>query len=96
MSLELTITSNAPDGSADTVGRKLFDNITFTEESLWKANLVFNMVTGQDLPENEYSPDELFDLIWNTVQNKGVMLELAVDTYQDQKRMKISKYHPSA
>jgi len=96
MRLELTINSSSPAEGVETVGRKVFDNITFTEESLWKANLVFNVVTGSDIPEEEYSADELFDLIWNNVQNKQVTLELEEEQYEGRKRMRISKYHQIA
>ena len=91
MQIEFTITSPGPDPKVETIGRKLWDNLTFTEQSIWKSNFLHVAVTGQDIPDKEFSSDEFFAYMWNVVQNKPVLLEVVEGSYNGQARMEISK-----
>ncbi|MBT9167913.1 MAG: hypothetical protein DDT19_01257 [Syntrophomonadaceae bacterium] len=92
MNLELTIQTQGPNPDVKTVGKAIYDVITFTEDSLWRANLLYNVVTGKDIPEADYTADELFALLWNTIANKVVTIEVQDDTYEGVTRPKVTRY----
>lgn len=92
MQLELTLNSEGPNKEVKTVGKCVYDNITFTEDSMWKANLLFSVLTGKDIPVADYTPDELFNLIWNAAQNKSLIVEIADEVYDGVARPRVTRY----
>lgn len=91
MSLEFTIQSQGPNPNVNTIGKTVYGNYIFTEDSLWIANILYSVVTGSNIPEADYTPDEFFNLLWNVAQNKSVMIEVTDKEYQGVTRSNITK-----
>lgn len=93
MQLEFTLNSEGPNPAVKTIGKAVYDNLTFTEDSLWRANLLFNVVSGgQDIPAADYTPDEFFNMLWNACQNKQLVIEITDEVYEGTARPKVSRY----
>lgn len=96
ISLQFTISSNGPDPNEKTMGRKLFENLLLTEDSLWRADLVFKAATGKKIPEvlepeKSYSTDEFYGFFSNLVINKEVILVVGVEVYEGKTQNKVSE-----
>ncbi len=96
MSIEFTLNSQGPNPESRTVGKCVYDNITFTEDSIWKANTLYSAVTGRDIPEGDYTPDELFALLWNVCQGKEVIITVADETYEGITRPRVTSIQRTA
>ena len=92
VSVEHTVTTQGPDLTEKTIGRKVFDNLVLTEESLWRVNSTFKAVTGEDLPEGEFEIDELAGIISSRLSNQEATIqvknEVRKDTGEVQSRIK--------
>ncbi|MGW8177342.1 MAG: DUF669 domain-containing protein [bacterium] len=93
--LELTLRSQGPIAEVNTVGRKVFDRIMLMEEAMWRLNLPFKAVTGQDLPKGqEFSVEELCNFIRSHVLNKDVVVNTDLEEYQGTMRERVKSYVP--
>ncbi len=94
--VELTIITKGPNGDKEkTIGRKVFDNLTLTENALWKVGAAFKAVTGKDLPEGDYTCDELTNLITSAMTGKSVCVSLSLDQNEGYKpKNKVDSYAP--
>jgi len=81
--LELTLLTESPDPNVSTVGRKVFTNLTMTEESLWWSNSFFRAVHGKDIPEGEYEVDELINLLTSHLLQGEVLVRIQEGTGPD-------------
>lgn len=77
MSIGFTLTSEGPDPAIKTIGRKIFANVTFTEESIWFGNQIHVAATGKDLPDKDFTPDEFFTYLWSKVDKKNFILTIS-------------------
>jgi hypothetical protein len=95
MQLELTLLSQGPNAEVKTINRKVVDMIPITEETIWRANMVFKACTGADLVAGtEYSVEEFINYLAGNVVNKEVVINLDVEQYQGQIRNRVKGYNP--
>jgi hypothetical protein len=83
LNVEFTIQSQGPDETQKTVGRKVFDSWTMTENALGIINTKFKALTGSDLPAGEMTVDAFVAMITSAVTNKEALIEVVIDTGQD-------------
>jgi hypothetical protein len=91
---EFTLLSQGPTAEIKTVGRKVFDNTTFTEESLWKLASLLEAV-GEKLEPGEFELEDLVNFTTSRVLNKELVLRVEVETYQGQVRTRVKEYKPA-
>lgn len=89
---EFTLMSQGPDEKVSTVGRKVFDQTTLTEESLWKLNQLYNACTGEQLPPGEYSEEELINFVTSRCLNREIFIKIEHDVYQGQTRVRVTSF----
>ena len=93
MQIELTLNSEGPNTDVKTIGKCVYDNITFTEDSIWRANLLYSAVTGgQDIPRADYTADEFFNLLWSVCQNRQLIIEVTDEVYEGVARPRVTRY----
>jgi len=90
-----TVLSQGPSSEVNTVGRVVTSNLTFTEDSMWRANQLYRAVTGRDLEPGEYNAEELAEMIANAARTKEVVIVVDVDEYQGTKRNRITEIRPA-
>lgn len=76
LGIEYTVTSEGPDDSVKTQGRKVFDNLTFTEECLQMIFKRYLAITGEELPEGDYTDEELRDVVANGILNRECVIKV--------------------
>lgn len=91
LSIEFTLLGKDSTGKS-VVGRKVFDNVTFEESMIWKWNSLYNMATGEDIPDSDFTFDEMVGLVGEAINNKVFNLELTTEVYGDKENNKIAKY----
>jgi hypothetical protein len=95
MQLELTLLSQGPNAEVKTINRKVVDMIPITEETIWRANMVFKACTGTDLVAGtEYTVEDLINYIAGNIMNKEVVINVDVEQYQGQMRNRVKGYNP--
>lgn len=47
--LEITVNSQGPNTNEKTIGRKLFENVVISPETMWRVDIVLKACTGQGL-----------------------------------------------
>jgi hypothetical protein len=75
---ELTIQSQGPDESIKTIGRKVGDNWTMTENALSVWATAYKVLVGKELPEGEFEIDEFVARITSDVLNKECLVQLEI------------------
>lgn len=85
MKVTYNLLGTQPSGTT-AVGRKVFDNIVFEENMLWKFNQVFSAVTGEDLPEESLTIDELYGMISAAIYGAIVTIEVTTEKQKDSDR----------
>ena len=93
MKVEYNLLGTQPSG-ATAVGRKVFDNIVFEESMLWKFNQVFSAVTGEDLPEDSLTIDEIYGMISSAINGAMVTIEVVTEkqTDSDREQNRVKKF----
>lgn len=77
-----TLSGTNPSGKS-VAGRKVIENIVFSNETLWKVNQPYKAIMGEDIPEGDFTVDELYGLFKETTENKRVSIEVIIEPYQD-------------
>jgi len=76
-----------------TIGKKVVDNITLTEDSLWRANELYNAATGEDLPQRAFETEEEFTaFLVAALQNKPLLLDISIGVYKGKPRNSIDSF----
>lgn len=75
---ELTVQTQGPDETVKTIGRKIFDGWTMTEESLPVVNAAYKALTGEDLPAGEYEIDEFVAIITSRILNREALVQVDI------------------
>lgn len=70
----------APSG-ANVTGRKVFDNIVIQQETLWKLNQPYAAVKGEDLPEGDFTVDELYQIFKDVTENAKLTVDVGTESY---------------
>lgn len=83
-----SLLGNGPDGKS-VANRKAFDNITIEESMVWKLNTLYKACTGDDLPQESFTQDELFLLVKNVAEGHTVSVELTTEVYNDKENNKV-------
>jgi hypothetical protein len=73
-----SILSQGP-GEMNTVGKSVTDNITFSEDSMWRANDLYKAATGSDM-------------VIGAIRDVELALTVTIDTYKGQNRNKIEAF----
>ena len=89
---EFTLLSQGPTAEVNTVGRKVFDQTTFTEDSLWRLHQLMEATTGKGLKEGDYEVDELVAYATSHILNKDVVINVVTDVYQGQNRTRVREF----
>jgi len=89
---EFTLQSQGPDPTANTVGRKVFDSTTLTEESMWKTASLVNAVKAAPVSEGDYEVDELIENLKARVLNKELFIRVDTESYQGQLRTRVREF----
>jgi hypothetical protein len=87
--LEFTLQSQGPNPESKTIGKSVWDSYAFTEDALWKINATYKAITGTDIPQAEYTPDELFLLLWNVTRGQTVLVTIEDELYNKEMRPRI-------
>lgn len=82
LAVEWTLEGKDPNGQ-NVAGRKVFDNVTFEESMVWKWNNLYKAGTGEEIPEADFTFEEMFGLVANAIQGKKFTLELTVVPKKD-------------
>ena len=88
---EVTLLSQAPNAEINTVGRRVFDQTTLTESSLWRLGQLLDAV-DESMEEGEYTPDEIVAIVTPKVLNKELFIVVTVEPYQGSNRNKIAEF----
>lgn len=75
-----TLFGSSPSG-ANVAGRKVFDNIVIQQETLWKLNQPYASVMGEDLPEGDFTVDELYNIFKDATENAKLNVEVGTESY---------------
>lgn len=81
--VEYTLQSQGPNPQEKTIGRKVFDNLVISEETLWRVDIAVRAATGAGIPKGDYEIDELVMKLTSLIENKEVMLRLDVEPAKD-------------
>lgn len=93
LQLELTLKTQGPNPDVKTVGRKIFDLITLSEDTMWRLNMPFKAVTGVDLPAGtEFSVEELIAFVTGSLMGQDVVINTDLREYQGTMRDNIKSY----
>jgi hypothetical protein len=90
LKIEYTLIGKDPTGKS-VVGRKAFDNITYEDSMVWKWNAIYQAVTGEELPDGNFTFDELVGLVGEVINNKVVKIELETSSYEGKENNKVKK-----
>ena len=90
--VELNVASQGPDLNEKTIGRKVFDNVPFTNESIFRTNAFYKACTGNDLPEGDHSIEELAAKISSMCIGAKTLVILQTETYLGIARSKVKEY----
>ena len=87
----LTVTSQGPNANEKTQGRKLFERLVISPETMWRVDIFLNACTGQGLLTHfssgeEISPDMFFMKISNLCQGREVIAVVAVEKITEGER----------
>lgn len=77
-----TLSGKMPSGK-NALGRKIIDNIVLQQEVLWKLNQPYHAATGEDLPEGDFTVDELYALFKDVTENKRFSIEVTTEPFTD-------------
>lgn len=77
-----TLSGQMPSGK-NALGRKVVDNIVLQQEVLWKLNQPYHAATGEDLPEGDFTVDELYNLFKDATENKRLNVEVSTEPFTD-------------
>lgn len=92
ISITFVLQSQGP-GEEKTIGRKVFDNVVVTPQTLWKVNQLYFSFTKQDLPEGDYSVEELVSLVTSALHpNQNCNIKVAQELYEGVTRNKVLAY----
>lgn len=94
--VEYTLQSQSNETKMKTIGRKIFENLVITMDSLWRANNVVNAATGRDIPEKTYTQEELVQTIIAAVKGKAVLVKVETRTYEGALQNEIKEVKKSA
>lgn len=83
-----TLAGTSPSGRS-VAGRKVFDNIVLQIETLWKLNQPYKAVVGDDLPEGDFTIDELYGLFKEATENKRVSIDVITEPYEDRETNRV-------
>lgn len=83
ISPELTIQNQGPDESVKTVGRKVFDNWTLTEDCLPIINTAYKALTGMDLPAGQFEIDEFVGMVTSNILNREALVQVEIKPDQN-------------
>jgi hypothetical protein len=56
-----------PEGEPTTIGEHVLENYSLQPQALWKLNDTYKAVTGDRLPQGDYSPEELLEMLNETL-----------------------------
>jgi hypothetical protein len=92
------ITSPGSDPDITTIGKKVTDNFTTTEDAMFRINNAVKAITGADMQFQGESPelDEFVAYLTQVFSQGEVNIQVDIDTYQGQARNKIQGYIPKA
>jgi hypothetical protein len=95
LTFELTILTQGPNADVKTQGRKVFDRISITESSLWRLNLPYRAVVGNDIPPMDCEVDELMNHVVSALTNQEVIVAMSSKVGGDGvTRSEITGYKP--
>lgn len=89
--VEFTITSQGPNPSEKTIGRKVYENLPVMEKTLWKIAATVKALTGQDLPEGDVNLEEFCLMLTSALSNRDAMLKIDVENYEGKKNNKVKE-----
>jgi len=90
ISVEMTIQSDGPNGEK-TVGRKVFDNLTLTENALGIVDSKFKALTGDNLPVGDFEIDEFMNMITSRINGREAVIEVTITSGDNGERNNIKK-----
>lgn len=94
--VELTLTTQGPDPTEKTIGRKVFENPVITEETLFRINNLLKAATGQELNQiftvgQPVTAEEIFMRVHNEILGRNVVVIVTQETYEGVTRNKVKE-----
>jgi len=90
---EFTLLSQGPSTEVNTVGRKVFDQTTLTEKSLWRLDSLLKATGNEGLTAGqEFTVDELVAYSTARILNKNLIILITIEPYQGQNRVRVTEF----
>lgn len=90
---EFTLLSQGPSSEVSTIGRKVFDQTTLTEKSLWRLDSLLQATGNPGLnPGEEFEIDELIAYATARILNKNLVILIDHEVYLGQKRTRVTEF----
>jgi hypothetical protein len=78
-------------GEESTIGETVLDSYSLQPQALWRLNSLYKELTGERLPQGEYSEEEFLGLLKEAIVGQEVILSLESDMGAGQERSKVAK-----
>lgn len=72
-----------PDGEASAVGETVLETFSLLPKALWKLNALYKDVTGQRIPQGDFSPEDFFEMLIEALVGKEFSLVLELQVPED-------------